>query len=165
MLANAAIVPAGTNGDISLFTPEATDVVVDINGYFAPPGQPGGLKLYPVNPCRLADTRDGSGFTGNQGPPALIERGTRIFPITGLCNVSAAAKAFSLNLTVVPPGYLGYVTLYPGPQLPFASTLNAWEGQVAANAAIVPAETNGGVYAYVSNTTQIILDINGYFAP
>jgi hypothetical protein len=35
IVANAAIVPAGTGGGINLLSPEATDVVLDINGYFA----------------------------------------------------------------------------------------------------------------------------------
>jgi hypothetical protein len=34
-----------------------------------------------------------------------------------------------------------------------------------ANAAIVPAGTNGAISIYVTNNTHLILDINGYFAP
>jgi hypothetical protein len=36
-VANAAIVPAGTNGAISVFATDATDLVIDVNGYFAAP--------------------------------------------------------------------------------------------------------------------------------
>ena len=35
VVANAAIVPAGTNGAISVDGTDATEVLVDINGYFA----------------------------------------------------------------------------------------------------------------------------------
>jgi len=35
-VANAAIVPAGTNGAISIFVTNPTHVILDINGYFAP---------------------------------------------------------------------------------------------------------------------------------
>jgi hypothetical protein len=35
-VANAAIVPAGTNGAISVYVTDPTHVVIDINGYFAP---------------------------------------------------------------------------------------------------------------------------------
>lgn len=38
-------------------------------------------------------------------------------------------------------------------------------GKVAANAAIVPAGQNGSVSVFVTNPTDVILDINGYFAP
>jgi hypothetical protein len=35
-LANAAIVPAGAGGAIDIFVSDPTDVIIDINGYFAP---------------------------------------------------------------------------------------------------------------------------------
>ena len=65
-MANAAIVAAGSPaGGISVFNagPSATDVIIDMNGYFAPPS--GGLDFYPVAPCRLVDTRGAAtGFNG-----------------------------------------------------------------------------------------------------
>ena len=36
VVANAAIVPAGTGGAISVFVTNRTHVILDINGYFAP---------------------------------------------------------------------------------------------------------------------------------
>jgi hypothetical protein len=41
---------------VNVFTTDATDLVIDINGYFAPQG-PGGLSLYTVTPCRVLDSR------------------------------------------------------------------------------------------------------------
>jgi hypothetical protein len=35
-VANAAIVPAGTTGAIYVWMTEPADVLIDINGYFAP---------------------------------------------------------------------------------------------------------------------------------
>ena len=61
IVANAALVPAGTGGEVSVYPSNDTNVVIDINGYFAAPG-PGGLSLYAVTPCRVIDTRTiGSG--------------------------------------------------------------------------------------------------------
>lgn len=48
--------------------------------------------------------------------------------------------------------------------MPLVSTLNSDSGTVASNMAIVPA-ANGGIDAFATNPTQIILDISGYFAP
>jgi len=36
VVANAAIVPAGTSGAISVYVTNRTHVILDINGYFAP---------------------------------------------------------------------------------------------------------------------------------
>ena len=53
--------PAGTGGDIDVFPSNDTDLVIDINGYFAAPGGQNALSLYPVAPCRVLDTRNGNG--------------------------------------------------------------------------------------------------------
>jgi hypothetical protein len=45
------------------------------------------------------------------------------------------------------------------------STLNAWDGLMRANAAIVPAGTGGAISVYVSDAADVFFDINGYFAP
>ena len=58
-----------------------------------------------------------------------------------------------------------FLTLWPdGGQFPNVSTLNAYDGAVTSNMAIVPT-TNGSIDAYAAGLTQLILDISGYFAP
>jgi hypothetical protein len=47
---------------------------------------------------------------------------------------------------------------------PTVSTLNARDGFVTSNMAIVPTN-NGSIDAYAAGLTQLILDISGYFAP
>jgi len=70
-----------------------------------------------------------------------------------------------MNVTVVPPGPLIYLTAWPaGQPQPVVSTLNSFAGKVVANAAIVPAGTNDAVSIFVSDPTDLILDLNGYFA-
>ena len=45
VVANAAIVPAGTNASVSVFVTDPTAVILDIDGYFALPGGPGALSF------------------------------------------------------------------------------------------------------------------------
>ena len=47
---------------------------------------------------------------------------------------------------------------------PVVSTLNALDGAITSNMAIVP-NSNGKTDAFAQGTTQLILDISGYFAP
>jgi hypothetical protein len=164
VVANAAIVPAGTNESVSVYVSDPTQVIMDINGYFGQPGGVGALSFYPVAPCRVADTRY---TTGTFGGPEMEGPTTRVFPIpASACNIPTTAAAYSLNVTVVPDGLLSYLTIWPaGSAQPNVSTLNSFDGSVVANAAIVPAGTNGAINVYVTNPTQVILDINGYFAP
>jgi DNA-binding beta-propeller fold protein YncE len=160
--ANAAIVVAGIDGAIETYASNNTDLVIDINGYFAPPGT-GGLSLYPTVPCRVLDTRNGNGaFSGVLNPPVDV--------LGSPCGVpgvpSQSQEAYVLNATVVPVGSLGYLTLWPvGGMQPLVSTLNAHDGAVTSNMAIVPAGTNGKINAFAYGMTNLILDISSYFAP
>jgi hypothetical protein len=53
--------------------------------------------------------------------------------------------------------------LWPqGQSRPLASTLNALDGAITSNLAIVPT-TNGWISAFLSNAAHLILDITGYF--
>jgi uncharacterized repeat protein (TIGR01451 family) len=160
VVANAAIVPAGAAGAVSVYVPNPTDVILDANGYFAPPGSPGALSFYPVTPCRVADTRGAAG-------PTMDARTSRSFaiPASG-CFVPSTAAAYSVNVTVVPQGPLSYLTAWPaGSPRPPVSTLNSLDASVVANAAIVPAGAEGAISVFVTGRTDVILDINGYFAP
>ena len=155
--ANAAIVQAGQNGSVDVFTTDATGLVIDANGYFAPPGN-GGLALYYLPPCRVLDTR--SPFFGPGPGPLNIT----VNVAASTCGVPITAQAYVLNATVVPSGGLGYLTLWPAGQTqPFASTLNALDGSVTSNMAIV-ANLNGSINVFGSNPTDLVLDIFGYFA-
>jgi len=160
IVANAAIVPSGTGGSINVFVTDQTHLIIDVNGYFAPPDT-GGLLFYAATPCRVVDTRNPPGPFGG---PAL--NGSRDFNVmAGPCAVPGTSKAYSFNATVVPSGGLGFLTLWPTGQVqPFVSTLNSPDASVASNAAIVPTNT-GAISAFSTNTTDFILDINGAFAP
>jgi hypothetical protein len=163
--AGAAIIPTGISGGVCAFASNDTDIVLDINGYFVSPTvNASALAFFPLTPCRLVDTRNAAGPLGG---PSLVGNATRTFPIlSSTCNVPATAQAYSLNFTSVPNGPLGFLTTWPAGQTqPLVSTLNAPTGAVTANAAIVPAGTNGDLSVFVTNNSDLVIDINGYFAP
>jgi hypothetical protein len=157
IVANAAIVQAGDAGGMSVYANNDTDLLVDINGYFARPGRRG-LSLYTEAPCRVMDTRgvgSGQGFNGELTVPVA----------NSSCVQPANAQAYVFNATVGPSAPLGLLTLWPdGQQQPQVSTLNAIDGMVTSNMAIV-GTTDGSIDAYANALTQLILDISSYFAP
>ncbi len=163
--ANAAVVPAGNEGGISAYASNSTDLVLDISGYFVAATDISALSFYPVSPCRIVDTRVPNGVFGS---PRLAGGTVRNFPLQASnCGLPASAQAYSLNFTVVPKGIgLGYLTTWPaGQSQPLVSTLNNAKATVVANAALVPAGTSGDISVYVTNDTDVVIDVDGYFAP
>lgn len=153
--ANASLIEAGDGGQLNVFASNDTDLVIDANGYFAPPGfAPDGLSLFTGTPCRVLDTRPNGQFTGTIPVEMVI----------GACGLPGNAAAVVVNATVVPPGPLGYLTLWANGQIqPVVATLNAVDGEVTNNLAVVPT-SNGYINAFASNPTQLVVDLFDYFA-
>jgi hypothetical protein len=154
-VANAGIVPAGTSGGIAVYPTNATDLVIDISGYFAAPGA-GGLQLYTLTECRVLNTEQTTGaFTGE----------LTVNVAGSACAPPSAVGTYILNAAVVPSGALEYLTLWPdGAAQPLIWMLSAVDGADTSNMAIVPNE-DGKTDAFADGTTQLIMDIYGYFAP
>lgn len=154
--ANAAILQAGSAGDISVYATDRSHLAIDTNGYFALPGT-GGLYFYGVAPCRVFDSR----VTGDGQP----FRDAIAIQIAGSCNIPSTASAVVLNTTVVPSPTLSYLTLWPtAGDRPVVSTLNAYDGAISSNMAITPL-SGGSLNVFATDNTQVILDVTGYFAP
>ena len=159
--ANAAIVPGGYQGSVSVFASDTSNVILDINGYFTEPGAQT-LQFFKLTPCRIVDTRN------NMHGGTLHAGVERDYTIPTNCGVPASAKAYSFNITAIPPsGGLDYLTVWPkGEAQPVVSTLNDNTGTIVANAAIVPAGPNNATAFYPhNNNTDLLIDVDGYFAP
>ena len=119
----------------------------------------------------MVDTRKDS-FLPDLGPPALMAGAPRSFPMlesTSCIPPGINPQAYSLNFTVVPINQhpIGYLSVWPtGQSQPVVSTLNDQTGTIVANAAIVPAgtDTERSVTVFSTDDTQLLIDINGYFA-
>ncbi len=148
------------------------------------------LTFVAITPCRLVDTRGAAaGFNGISpfSGPSIPAAGTITIPVQSPteatsdttpapCGViPSIAQAYSFNVTVVPPAAgaaVDYVSLWPaGSAQPFVSTLDDPQGAIVSNAVIVPAGPTsspgyGGVSVYNHGpaTTDVIIDMNGYYA-
>jgi hypothetical protein len=66
---------------------------------------------------------------------------------------------------ILPDGANSFVTIWPtGSAQPLVSTINPILGGVVANAAIVPAGTNGSISVFPNTGMHLYGDINGYFS-
>ena len=131
-------------------------------------GSTSGLVFIAITPCRVMDTRGqgGSGKTGRFGPPSLVASQARVVPVPlSNCGVPVAA-AYSMNfISVTPLGQaVGWVaawqddTAWPG-----TVVLNALQGGIVDNSAIVPAGADGGIQVLATDNCDLVIDMNGYY--
>jgi hypothetical protein len=169
---NYALVAGGVGtGDVSVWASNATDVILDVSGYFVQAPATGPSMLYtPVTPCRLIDTRNS---TGPLGGPYLSAGKPRSFSLAGQCGLPDLSNGgvLSVNVTAVPrSGTLGYLTVWGTSETenttPISSTLNAPTGTVVANAAFLTINpgTDTSISAYAYNDTDLIVDVTGFFS-
>jgi sugar lactone lactonase YvrE len=125
----------------------------------APPPVALGTDVFvPVTVSRLLDTR----VAGSGGP--VLVGATRNLTVTGVGGVPANATAVALNVAAVAPPGAGHLRVFPaGESLPNASVLNFAAGKNTPNHVIVKVGAGGQISMYAGNTTQVIVDVNGYF--
>jgi hypothetical protein len=142
----------------------------------APSAAEAQMSFFPVNPCRLWDTR---GPTGPAGGPAHSANSTRDFQVRGLCGIPSTAQAAVLNLTVtfgpIPMAQrdFGNLRAFPaGGSLPTSSVLNFVQTDPAvANGTVNLLGEAAGMHISiridmpVGSTGMIhsLADITGYF--
>lgn len=155
VIANSQIVDLGSTGRASIYSPTATDVVVDVTGYFVPSGSTSAGRFVPIEAQRLVDTR----LTKRPSKGSSV----RIRPAS-LAGIPSDALAVAVNITTTETRGPGHFTAYPsGSDLPLASVLNSdGPGQTRAAAAIVPVDA-GGFRVFTLNGDHVIVDITGYF--
>ena len=164
VVANAVLAKIGTGGKVCIYSPAATDIVVDVTGYIA-----AGSLFGTVVPGRLLDTRSGpndltvdGSFQGNgrRGAGTTLE-----LTVTDRGGVPNNAGAVMLNVTAVSPGAAGFLTVFPcGTEMPLASSVNYGPGDVVANAVLAKIGTGGKVCIYSPAATDIVVDVTGYIA-
>src|SRR5580658_7189181 len=131
------------------------------------------LVFVPLKPCRLADTRPSQPYPA-LGTTPLAPLTPRTLTIAGSCGVEstslfAGPEAYSLNVTVVPPSGTtgGYLLVYPNPStpIPLVASMTWNPGASYQTGAVVSAASSDGSVNLVANsTTNVVVDINGYYA-
>ena len=157
---NAVISKVGAGGKVCLFVNVATDLVVDVGGYF-----PQLTRLVSVNPARVLDTRVGfTTFDGLQQGGGLRGAGSVTeVQIASRLGIPSNAAAVVLNVTVTEPSAAGYVTVYPcGANPPLASNANVVQGSTVAVMVVAKIGVDGKVCIFTQSPAQLVADVDGY---
>ncbi len=159
-VANLATVRLSSTGQVCFFASTDTSLIVDVQGYFSPHAD---VTFTSLTPVRVLDTRTGLGVDGSRPTRAL--RGSVIqLHVAETNGVPADAVAVMLNVTITGASGPGFVTAWPcGHIRPVASFLNFVRGIDRANLTPVRIGANGNVCLFVSEGTEVVADLNGYF--
>jgi subtilisin family serine protease len=168
ILANNFTVGLSAAGNFNIFGERTIDVVVDVSGYYAPPGT-GGLYFHPLpNPVRLLDTRANQGNCDSVVAP--IAAGTSLTKLArttceGL-TIPTAAQAIVGNATALNgSGQFGYLTIYPnGVPAPLAANIVYSPGQFLSNAFTTSLSTGGEFNIFSERTIDMVIDVAGYYS-
>ncbi|MFK7917504.1 MAG: hypothetical protein AB8G14_05470 [Ilumatobacter sp.] len=151
-VAAAVILPVSSNG-LTILNTAGGRLAIDLTGYFTgPSGHASADGLFvATNPSRLLDTR-------------LEERRLWANGEIEVAQPYRNAAALVTNVTMARTDSSGFVAASAaGRWRPEVSALNASRrNQTIPNAAITPVSTRGVAY-YASLTTDLIVDVNGYF--
>nr|MDP9120545.1 hypothetical protein [Acidobacteriota bacterium] len=125
---------------------------------------PTAVRFYTVTPCRVLDTRGTGNPLNNNGPSR--------FPVAGSCGIPWNATAVSFNVTGVNSTAAVDLQVYPGDQpAPGTNVVGLAASQTRAASAVIALATDGsgtvGVLPDFQTVGQVdlVLDVNGYFAP
>ena len=153
---NAATVPLD-GGRLCVFSTSPTDLVIDVNGYYAASGT---SRFTPVAPARLMDSRIGLGAPGR-----LVAGQTVELQISGKGGVPNGVSAATLNVTSTDAATLGYISVYPcDGERPVVSNLNPTPGRVRPNLVVTPLSSSGSVCLYTLGDVDLVVDVTGYLS-
>src|SRR5687768_4216364 len=139
----------------------------------SPAGAATHLVYNDVFPCRLVDTRDGSGAS-DEAAGALPNPGPHHFRIQGFCGVPDGAAAAVVNFAVLFPSQGGDLRAFPFGGSANVSVMNYQAAVNLANGATVPlaavaapADRDLSVLIGMGGTgnLHLLIDVMGYYGP
>jgi hypothetical protein len=131
------------------------------------------LEFVPVEPCRLADTRQGGGIVANGTSRSFLVRGDTGFPAqggtSGGCGVPDGALAAELTIISASASGPGLLRAYPFGGVPTATILAYQSGANLLNTGTIAlcdgtCASDLTIKSFQANT-QVIVDVNGYYMP
>ena len=152
---NQAIVPLA-GGNLCVYSSAAaTDLVIDVNGYYR--AAPAGAGFVPITPSRRYDSRERG---------LLLRAGAELqLQVAGTAGIPKGATGAALNVTAIEPDRSGYLQVYPcGVDSTQAfSNVNFTSGEVRPNSVVTAFDQQGRICIRSRADLHIVVDVTGYF--
>jgi len=153
-VAVSAIVNVGVGGKICVFNNVATQIIVDVQGYF---GVDSDYRT--IAPSRLADTRASQ-------PGSIHAPGVALpVQVVNTAGVPGDAAGVAVNVTIVDNDVAGFALVFPcdTPQAVPIALVNYIRHTATPTFAIVKPAADGTICVQTSSSASIIVDAFGYF--
>lgn len=157
-ITNHVEVALGASGEVCLFSNASTHLAVDMSGWYGPSAT---TDFYATTPFRLADTREGQGWSGMFS--RNVDRSISVTSVGALPDASRV-RAVAGQFTAVDATAGGYVTVHPC-QSPVPD-LSMLRHPAQLNVAVLVTGITDGTGRWcvtTSSATHIVIDITGWF--
>jgi hypothetical protein len=175
VISNRVIVKLGA-GKLDVYSTQATNVTVDISGYYTAASATLSAATFIPEPAplRICDTRAGNpshlsgpaaqcNGTSNKGMPVGPGK-TQPVQIGGQFAVPYGATAAVVNLTAVNPTQRTSLTVYPGAPRPPTPDLNLPVNGFQSNLVVARLSATGGLTIFnIGGTVNIMVDVTGWY--
>ena len=142
-------------GKVSFFTWEATDMLIDVVGYYRT--APGGGGYVPLTQNRILNT-NGAKVAANTSFDQKLRGG-----VTGVPD-SSTVTAVVVNATVYNETAGGYLTLWPkGLTRPVTSAMSFPPARAHTNMVVATLSGDGYTSVFTSDSVDMIIDVVGYY--
>lgn len=142
-IANSATVPLGAAGDLCVFSPTATHVTVDVDGWW----DGSGLRARISQPARLLDTRAG----------AKPVAGATV--TTALTSLPVGTKAVVANVAAVGPAAAGNLTAWACDVQPVGSTVSYAAAENRAGMTATALSAGRELCLTTSKSSHLLIDV------
>ena len=125
--------------------------------------------FFPVEPCRLADTRANPNTVGTRTTPLGVDETVTFagWGVTGNCDLPTGITALSLNVTAVEATQQTNLRFFPaGAELPTTANLNPTPGSPPIpNSVQVGLNVSNGQFSVFNRagSVSVIIDVVGYY--
>lgn len=156
-VANAGIFALSAAGDICVYSPSETHLIIDVSGHFRSTV----ASTYNARtPQPLVNTLTQLRATGRVAGGGTLQ----VDVVDAGLGVPSSATAVAVNISGINPTEKGFITAFPcGVALPVVSNVNPVVGTTKSNFAIVPLSATGDLCLYTKTELDMKVDVLGYF--
>jgi RHS repeat-associated protein len=162
---DVVIVPVNSNGQFRIWASTATDVILDVAGYYTAPtnGTASSATLETVTPARTVDTRTSTGTCSPSCAQLAAQSQVKI-GVRGIGGIPNDATSVVAFVSVIAPSAIGFFRVNPigiGVGTNGVATIN-YDNGVAGMTVIAPIASDGTITVAATTAADVVVDVTGY---